>query len=189
MAAIFGQFGDTLAGLTDNGFFNWFNLAATGETAGEGEAIYRPTGEVFHALVSLTSRAGPAGELQSLALAVERAFIDSPRQGSFARDIIKSFLGAVAGPQDQTLGPIVTEIQFRDAPGPILMRGDPPALPDKPSPAFLVMTGAKSSAEIDLARVRLTLANETVGSPRFAIRAEPRIAGRRRGWLDRLLGR
>ena len=185
MAATFGQFGDTQAGLADNGFFNWFNLAPTDEGAGAGETVYRPTGETFHTLVGLISRVGPDGELQGLTLTVARSFIDDRRQGSFARDVIKSFLGAIAGPEDQALAPIVTEIQFRDAPGPILMRGEPPALPARPSAAFLVMTGASSSAEIELTRARLALANDAA---QFTIRAEPG-SGRRKSWLARLLGR
>lgn len=184
MAAIFGQFGDTLAGLTDNGFFNWFNLAATDEAAGAGETVYRPTGASFHSLVALVSLAEPSGELRSLTLNVTRSFIEGA-QGGFARDIIKSFLGAVAGPEDRALEPVITEIQFRDAPGPILMRGDPPRLPTDPSAVFRVMTGVAQSTELDLARVRLTLVNEQA---RFTIRAEPRAAGRK-GWLARLLGR
>ena len=186
MAAIFGQFGDTQTGLTDNGFFNWFNLAATEEdAAGPGETTYRPTGDSFHALVSLVSQAGPTGALQSLTLSVARSFIDDRRQGSFARDIIKSFLGAIAGPEDQALEPIVTEIQFRDAPGPILMRGEPPAFSARPSAAFLVMTGVSATAAIELTRVRLALAND---GAQFTIRAEPG-SGRRKSWLARLLGR
>lgn len=184
MTTIFGQFGDTLAGLTDNGFFNWFNLAAADETADAGETVYRPTGDSFHALVALVSGAGPSGELRSLTLKVARSFIDGA-QGSFARDIIKSFLGAVAGPEDRGLQPIVSEIQFRDAPGPVLMRGEPPRFPAAPSAAFRVMVGGMPSTELDLARLRLTLANE---GPLFVVRAEPRAAAPK-GWLARLLGR
>jgi hypothetical protein len=89
-----------------------------------------------------------------------------------------------AGPEDQALAPIVTEIQFRDAPGPVLMRGEPPRFPDAPSAAFRVMVGGMLSTELDLARLRLTLANE---GPLFIVRAEPRAAAPK-SWVARLFG-
>ncbi len=181
---MFGGFGDTVAKMTASGFFNWFQLERVEETAGPGETVFRPSGEAFHALVSLVSRAEADGRLTGLSLNVARSFIDDPRQGAFARDIVKSFLEAVSGGA-AAVQPLVNEIFFRAPTAPVLMRGAGPQLPEQPSEGFLAYTGRGSDWSMPLPGLVLTFANPS--SDTFVVRAEPGAS--KRGWLSRLLGR
>lgn len=83
-----------MANAAASGFFAWFHLEPA-----ELPNRFRPTGEAFHDLVALDVRTnGPDERITSMALRLERRFIDDPRDGVFARDIMKSFLRAALPP-------------------------------------------------------------------------------------------
>jgi hypothetical protein len=184
VTARFGEFGDTLASLTDNGFFRWFMLRATGEMAGPGETVYRPGSEVFGPLVALVAQAAPTGALLRLELRVERAFLADPRRRASACDILRSFILAVAADDAGRLQGLADEIMFRDPGGPILMRGSPPSLTAPPSPGYLVVAGRRARWDQALTNIRLMLVDD---GARLMASAEPLGAGSR-GMLSRLFG-
>ena len=55
---------------------------------------FKPSGEKFHPLVTVKVTTDGAGRILALEMALARSFIDSPRDGIYARDIAKSFLQA-----------------------------------------------------------------------------------------------
>jgi hypothetical protein len=179
VAAAFGQFGDRAAGLAGTHFFTWFNLQRA-----DGDGVYRPSGQSFRDLVSLTVDA-PGGRLEALSLAVSRGFIDDPRQGAFARDIVKSFLEALDG---KAFAPLIAEVFFRDN-GPMLMRGSPPNLPPAASEPYLVFSGAAPQAELRSGSLNLTFANAAVASGGWFTLEARRSPAARPGILARLFGR
>lgn len=157
----FGIFGETTQSLAHNDFFNWFQLEPTGEGKTERETVYRPSGEAFRELVSLTSWSAPDGLLQALTLSVARLFIDDPRDGQFARDIVKSFLEN-AGAAERGLAPLVEEIVFRDRSGPIIAASETPVFTAPPSLGFQVFRGEAAIAVLELGRIDIRLANQTI---------------------------
>ena len=183
MVGTFGIFGETTQSLVRNDFFRWFQLEPTNEAKTASETVYRPSGEAFRALVSLTSWAAPDGALQALTLSVARFFIDDPREGQFARDIVKSFLEC-AGAGERGLAPLVEEIFFRDRPGPMLIAGPAPTFTAPPSRGFQVFQGDVPITVLELERIDIRLANQTVADGGCFIAQ----AWRRRpaGWLAQL---
>jgi hypothetical protein len=181
--AQFGQFGGAVAGLRKTHFFDWFQLEPVGGASGAGETVFRPSGEAFHALVSLTSRADADGRLTGLSLNVARSFIDDARQGAFARDVVKSFLEAVSGGA-AAARLLADEIVFRPPNAAMIVRGQGPQLSGEPSAAYLAFAGRRRDASLDLSGVTLSFAN--LGAE-LVVRATPRAGGG--GWLSRLFGR
>lgn len=73
--------------------FAWFHLEPA-----ERPDRFRPGGAAFHDLAALDVRADGHGRVTGLTLRLARRFIDDPRNGVFARDIMKSFLRAAIPP-------------------------------------------------------------------------------------------
>lgn len=167
---MFGNFGDTEATLMENGFFSWFQLERVDELAGAGEKVFRPRSVAFHTLVSLVSGADFDGDLSALSLSVARGFIDDPRQSPFARDIAKSFLETISQ-GTPAVRPLVDEIMFRAPRATMIVRGDIPSLPNRPSAGFRVFAGQLQSWFMNLPGLKLSFVN--VGDVHFMIRAEP----------------
>ncbi len=170
MSGTFSALGAAHARLVDSGFFSWFQFEATDEGARNGDVVYRPSGEAFRRLTALTLQAHPNGVLTGLTLIVARSFLDDPRQSAFARDLIKSFLRALDDPDTPALASVADEVMFRDPVGLVIARGPRPALPDRPSQAFLTVVGQWRACDIAVAGLTLTFANETVDQQRLAIR-------------------
>ncbi len=158
------------ARLVDGGFFSWFHFEATDEGARDGDVVYRPSGEAFRRLTALTLQAHTNSVLIGLTLTVARSFLDDPQQSAFARDLIKSFLRALDDPDAPVLASLADEVMFRDPVGLVIARGPTPALPDRPSQAFLTVVGQWRACDIAMAGLTLTFANETVDQQRLAIR-------------------
>ena len=140
-AAEFGAFGDTELTAIRSGFFGFFQLARTDETAPNGGAVYRPTGQRFRAWVRFVARTDGTTSLTGLELRVRRAFLDDPGQAPFARDIVKSFLQDIVMGRDPDVGMIAREIQLRDLKVDILSGDDPAPLAPSPSEPFLAVAG------------------------------------------------
>lgn len=91
----FGTLGDSLDSAQQTGFFRWFHLEEVGaaKDANNNDVVeFRPSGEKFHDLVSLRVTCDAGRRMLALELALDRQFIDSPRNGVFAADCAKSFL-------------------------------------------------------------------------------------------------
>lgn len=77
-------------------FFTFFHLAEVGVPTAVGASqawhSFRPSGPAFHDLVELDVLAAADGTIGAASLGLDRSFIDDPRNGIFARDIVKSFL-------------------------------------------------------------------------------------------------
>lgn len=156
----FGAFIDR-GSLPETAFFKWFSFEPTAEATQGDQIVYRPSGPAFHALVSLTVDMTPAGQPRSFRLAVARAFYDNPQRSPFARDVIKSFLLAIAGSDAIRLQSLIEEISFRDLRGPMFMRGESPKLSAEPSPAFQRIAGTLGGIwKSDLSRITLHIWNE-----------------------------
>ncbi len=179
MTAPFGLFGTTQTDLAASEFFRWFNLvdedqlgpaagsgkgvpgkAAANEAKKPGETIYRPSGDAFRRLVFLRCRANPAHVLQSLDLNIARAFIDDPRQSSFARDIAKSFLESIEQPVPPLLEPLTADISYRDLRGVIMIRGAAPVLPALPTAGYVIFsTPVRQAWSRKLTNLEITIQN------------------------------
>ncbi len=82
------------------GFFQWFHL----EPAARPDArttLFKPSGASFRELVTITVRTDEAARIAAIELVIARSFIEDPRQGMFAADIAKSFLGAALAAPDR----------------------------------------------------------------------------------------
>src|SRR3989441_7170643 len=89
-AAGLGDLGERLEQARKTEFFRWFHLEETGRA---GRVVqFKPSGEKFRPLVTLNVTLDPSGRMVGVELVLSRAFIDSGREGTFARDIAKSFL-------------------------------------------------------------------------------------------------
>jgi hypothetical protein len=184
LATTFGEFGETEASLLASGFFAWFHFESAGDASDADQRAFRPSGEAFHDLVLLTTRATAEGMLQGLTLSLRRSFIADTRQAPFARDLAKSFLGAVASADLKPIAPLMDEIFFRDSTGPVLMRGPRPQLPAKPSEGYLTFAGDQSAWATKFGQLALTMTN-LADSTLFVM--EARRAPGRGGWLSQTL--
>ena len=95
--AAMGDLGETLEQARKTEFFRWFHLEETGRTAAEAGTVvhFKPSAEKFRKLVTLNLTVDSRERLVGAELVLSRSFIDSGRDGIFARDIAKSFLRVV----------------------------------------------------------------------------------------------
>lgn len=114
-------------------FFTWFHLAPVGTPTGVGSGAwhgFRPTGSAFQALVEVDVLSEADGKIDAAFLGLGRAFIDSPSNGVFARDISKSFLAwTVREPSPQVANLIANLADLSSAGTTILMHGPAPQPP------------------------------------------------------------
>jgi hypothetical protein len=149
-----------------SGFFTWFHLQPDGEPQPAGSktcVTFRPSGPAFHPLVRLDVAVRDGDQIVGLELRVKRSFIEG-RQSSFARDIVKSFLGwGLKEPDARTEALIANIADLRAANEPVIMRADamPPSPPADRTGGYDVFTGARQSAIIALSTSELTLRNVT----------------------------
>ena len=156
--------GRALAQAVDNDFFSWFHLvryeAPRDLADGATWHGFRPDGERFRELVTVNLETDSSGRIADAKLCLDRAFIEHPQDGRFARDITASFLRWVLPePAQQDLDGFLLElgdlgpnvIRFKGAPTPV------PVAP--PSALYRVYLGQDKDAAVDLAAVSLRLTN------------------------------
>src|SRR5260370_1024799 len=77
-------------------FFHWFHLVRDEEPRGLADGAtwhgFRRDGEKFRDLVTVNLEADRAANLIDAKLCLDRAFVEHPKDGAFARDITASFL-------------------------------------------------------------------------------------------------
>src|SRR5438105_14433165 len=85
-----GELGDNVEQARKTEFVRWFHLEETGRT---GSVVhFKPSAEKFRSLVTVSLSLDSRQRLIGAELVLSRSFIDSGRDGLFARDIAKSFL-------------------------------------------------------------------------------------------------
>jgi hypothetical protein len=161
-----GLLGQPLAAARSSDLFTFFNLAQTArQPCGDGQAVgFRPTGEQFHLLAAVDVMTDARGDVAAMTLTLDRAFINDPTNGVFARDIAKSFLRDVSGPR---AGAGVTGLAEEIESGvssirTLIYRSDvAPAKPNgPPSTGYRVFLGDQPSYTLSADGEALTLANE-----------------------------
>jgi len=100
-SAPLGFIGMSLDDATKTDLFEWFHFAPAASPAA-GQAVFKPSGEKFHDLATLSAAVGADGRITAIDVAIARSFIDDPRDGIFAADLGKSFLAAALPPDDRT---------------------------------------------------------------------------------------
>jgi len=155
--------GSKLTQALDQEFFRWFSLERyePSRTLADGSSWhgFRPSGETFKTLVTVNLET--AGDrITDATLCLDRAFVEHPKDGAFARDITASFLRWVLSANQQAaiagflgelgdLGPNVIR----------LARTPPPPPPQSPGPLYRVFIGQDKTAEQALEGVVLRLNN------------------------------
>lgn len=147
----------------DQEFFRWFALERyePPQTLVHGNTWhgFRPSGEKFRSLVTVNLET-EGDRVIDATLCLDRAFVEHPKDGAFARDIAASFLRWALSPDQQAaiggfrtelgdLGPNVIRLSQASAPPPA---GDP-------SPLYRVYLGRDKEAEQVLPGVLLRLVN------------------------------
>jgi hypothetical protein len=133
------------------GFFNFaqtVNQPCPGGSAGG----LRPTGAAFHKLAAIAVALDGQDRITAISLSLDRAFVDAPGQGVFARDVAKSFIRDVAGPApDPRIGALADEIESGLPPKTTLvpLHGAQPSPQQGPaSPCYRVFLGTGASCAI-----------------------------------------
>jgi hypothetical protein len=169
VAASFGNLGETLEQAKQTDFFRFFHLeqSQVKKNAGSIVTAFKPSGKKFRPLVTVKVTTDGAGRILALEMAMARSFIDSPRDGIFARDIAKSFLQAgLPAPRDGETTDLINEIELQGTSTMTLIEGprNKPKLPEKPTPGYLAYLGEQPSYEHRLGDYLLRLVNETEGA-------------------------
>ena len=142
-----GSFGEHLEQARQTEFFRWFQLEETGRS--EKVVHFKPSGEKFRSLVTLDLTIDSKGRLVGAELILSRSFIDSGRDGMFARDIAKSFVGiATTSAERSTVSSLIAEIEQPPAnmSTTLLVANRPaPKLPGSPTPGYQVFLGRRQS--------------------------------------------
>jgi hypothetical protein len=147
-------------------YFRFFNLEPIGPVQalenGEQLLAFKPSGAAFRDLVTIYVQTDPQGLISMLRVVIARSFLDDPRNGVYARDLVKSSLLDCLNETDAgNLKELADEIQFRDVKGTLLIRSEVPTLPATPSAAYLVVNGTTSAWETTFSSSKIKLTNET----------------------------
>ncbi len=175
LAASFAGFGDSLGQAKKTGFFTWFHLEQTGEhrTPQVTVTSFKPSGEKFRDLVTFKVATGPNGGITGMALTLSRAFVDSKKDGIFARDIAKSLIRtAFATGPDQEIQDLANQIEYLATTSQTIIlhaSRKPPKMPAEPTPGYLTYLGQQQSYEHAAAGKTLRLENTAVNGERSLI--------------------
>ena len=161
-----GLIGQPLAVAQTREFFTWFHLAQTAsQPCGGGQALgFRPDGEQFHQVVAVEVMTDAHDDIATMALMLDRAFIDDSANGVLARDIAKSFLRDVPGSQAGAgVAALADEIKASMlSSGTVVFHSDvsPTKPKGPPSPGYQVFLGDRESYVLTIGGEALTLINE-----------------------------
>jgi hypothetical protein len=170
-----GMIGSTLSAAEKTDFFVFFNFAPVGETNqadGTRDTSFKPTGDAFKALVTLHVGTDASGVITKLDLVVARSFIDDPRIGIYAADLVKSLLIGVAatsaGDEVNSLAVEIATRAIKKMPGKLLTAQPLPQVAATPSAAYHTYVGAPQPQTLvyPSGKVQVVLRNETqAGKP------------------------
>jgi hypothetical protein len=154
--------GKPLGAAISDEFFRWFHWERyeSPSKLADGNVWngFRPQGEKFRALATLNVETDAADHIVDVTLCLDRAFVEHPKDGAFARDVAASFLrwalsenecSVIAGFLDELgdLGPNVIRL------------GKAAPVPADPSPLYRVFAGRDKECDIDFPDRRLRLIN------------------------------
>jgi hypothetical protein len=162
-------------------FFSWFHFDPLGDPApassGRAWHCFRPNGEAFRSMVELDVLIDRSGRILESRLGLDRSFADHPRNGIFARDLVKSYLQwGLTDPAHPEARPLIENIANPAAAGaPLLIhaRAMPPAPGEDTTGGYLVYLGRRRSTEAILGNSKLTIANLSGPFPDREIFAAP----------------
>jgi hypothetical protein len=213
----FGSFGSTPDALTATDFYRWFHLEQTAMTRAEDgrtTAAYRSIGQ-FRELAVLSIESSADGWTDAMNLRVARSFVDDPREGVFARDLIASFIREAAAEQGYEDRVAALLLALRNPPLPrrcevVYTNSNPipflPRLPGDFGPALAVCDGTEASFHTGLTTTFWRMSNDVIDGvgtltlsfstptrsaddDRTAVKRYRRRVGQRRGlWRDRGVG-
>jgi hypothetical protein len=162
----FGLLSGAPAELEKTDFFRWFNLKPIQERRDDGGVAYAPAAENFRHRIALIFFRAPMGATRFIALQVDRSLLREREFEASARDLIKSFLLAVAGPDASRLSRLADEIQFAELQSPMLTRKTID-LPAQPSAVLNFLLGREQSAlSFDLPQATMWFDNLMEGEQR-----------------------
>lgn len=149
-AAGAGDLGERLEQARQTEFFRWFQLEEVGRTA--RVVHFKPSGAKFRNLVTLNLPLDSKGRLVGAELVLARSFVESGRDGMFARDIAKSFLGVATTAQErQAVADLIAEIGQAPAnlSTPLIVSAQRPApkLPAQPTCGYQVFLGRRQAGQ------------------------------------------
>lgn len=158
--------GRTLTRAVDHEFFRWFHLVRYESPRGLADGAiwhgFRPEGEKFRDLVTVNLETDRLGCIADAKLCLDRAFIEHPKDGSFARDIAASFLRwTLSEIAQKDVGGFLEELGDL---GPNVIRFKPGSAPASAprkgtSALYRVYLGEEKDAAVDLAGMSLRLTN------------------------------
>ena len=143
--------GATLTAAMNQEFFRWFHLERYEPPQGLADGRtwhgFRPAGEKFQTLVTVNLETDAGDRIIDAKLCLDRAFVEHPKDGAFARDITASFL-RWALPQDRqaTIAGFLSELGDL-GPNVIRLSRTPPAPAGSPGPLYRVYLGRDKDAE------------------------------------------
>jgi hypothetical protein len=147
-AADNGLIGSKLSAAEKTDFFVFFNFAPVGEAKqadGTRDISFKPTGDAFKALVTLEVHLNASEVITKIDLVVARSFIDDPKNGIYAADLVKSFLGSAAATSaGDEVKSLAIEINARTAmkmSGTLLTAQPLPQVSATPSAAYQTYAG------------------------------------------------
>lgn len=172
-----------------SGFFQFFNLEASCPlVAGDNGThwqCFRPSGPKFRALVELDVQTDAQGVIVASQLGIDRGFIDSPRDGVFARDIAKSYLGWATPSSPGDIAILAYNIgDMSQAGGQIIMHQDAAAsVPPDTTGGYAVYLGKTEKVALKGPGFTLDLANISGALPAEHIFAPAAAADPTKRWL------
>jgi hypothetical protein len=183
-----GLMGSTLAAARQTDLFTFFHFVPLREEAGSGGnrvTFFKPSGDAFKALVTLSVTTDKQDAIQELHLTVMRSFIDDPKKSIYAGDLVKSLLRNAAGnsPGDP-VGSLATEIERRSISGAsvtVLTAQPLPPIPATPSAAYQTYAGNPPDQTLvyPSGKTQVVLHNETVDGERvLSLVVSPLAPGR-----------
>ena len=155
-------------------FFVFFNFAPVGEEKqadGTLDTSFKPTGDAFKALVTLDVGTDANGVITKLDLAVARSFIDDPKNGIYAADLVKSFLGNAAatsaGDEATSLAAEINTRTMMKMSGTLLTAQPLPQVSAAPSAAYQTYAGNPQPQTLvyPSGQVQVVLRNEPQAEP------------------------
>jgi len=156
--------GSALTAALNQEFFRWFHLERhePPQALADGRTWhgFRPSGEKFQSVVTVNLETDAGDHIIDAKLCLDRAFVEHPKDGAFARDIATSFLRWVLSPdQQEPLSGFLSELGDL---GPNVIRFARASVevpPGSPGPLYRVYLGREKDAEQALPGVLLRLTN------------------------------
>jgi hypothetical protein len=153
----------TLPQALRSNFFQFFNLTGSCAPVRVGHKVwlcFRPSGPAFRALCEVDVETTEAGDIVETRLGIDRAFIDG-RNGIFARDLAKSYLGWAVPDPPRSIATLIANIANPAASGgTVLLHGPaPPPPPPDTSGGYAVYLGRGARIVLKEPNATFELAN------------------------------